>query len=735
MIETEVKKNEALPQTTVGSINDLTPSVEILNRLGEFLKNRLEKLKKLRENSGWEKDKADAFESYHMQDKKRALPFPGASNLSSPLSRIGVDASHANVMASLFSNGTNMIIKPIVTNKDFSNTADKAAKYMTYVMNQEADSYMVFDDADKKAQMYGVGYIEPTYVKEQVWETVDVKETVQVPTMDPMTQQFYLKEEVRTKKEKKKKTIFDGIKIQSIPVESIYKNPFTTSLEQAVKEDVVFKVFQTSFADIKDRTRKDGDAPSYYIKSQVSKIEPLIVDKMVASLSTLEQSRAKMDGFYLDMLSQDQPVDLAEGHCWYDIDGDGIREEITATFNPDSGVVIRVSLSPCRIVELLPRPIDGRGYGEGIPRICRRFDEEWENFHNTRANSGQWENTPFFFYRAGGRLNPSQITLKPGHGYPIDDPREVNFPQTQRTGSSFFQEEGLIINYFERILSMDENMQGVASSRAQTATETIRVSSKASVRFANPFNRTVTAINKLLQHIWELNQDCAPSSKEFYIVGEGGNQMFDQMNKYDFSSKLKFTIEVSSIFDQQLMRDTMLLAYRMYIVNPLVQQHPEILWDLSQKTLKTLNVDVSLPKPDQAKTLSPFEEHEMFQKGEDPEPQVGEDADHHLKVHMAMINNEEIREWDKEAIQRLILHIDKTKILKSTLESANLNKSGMFTGNPMMAQPGMTANKNPTQMFNTMKVGESSKSAMKNNQNGGQNAQENLDKTFGSPIS
>lgn len=738
MIETEVKKSEALPSFEVGSRNDLTPSEDVLRRLGEYLVMRFRKLKTFRTNCGWEKEKADALLSYHMEPKTRTLPFPGASNLSSPLSRIGVDSFHSNVMGSLFATGNRLIVKPVIISKDFANTAQKAADYMTFVMNNEADSYVVIDDADKKANLFGNGYLEPSYVKEEIWETVEISETTEVPTVDPITREVTFKEETKKVTKKKKRTDFDGIKIQSLPVESIYKSPFIGTIKQAVKEDVVFKVFNQSFSDIKDRSKKQPDRPSFYIDSQVKKIEPVVVDKIRKSLSDLDNARAQVDGFFLDMLSQEEQVDLAEAHLWYDIDGDGIKEEISAVFHQELGHVIRVTLSKCRIVEIVPRPMDGRGYGEGIPRICRELDMEWENFHNTRANAGQWENTTFGFYRAGGRLNPQTITIRPGHFYPVDDPREISFPNIPRVGQSFFQEEGLILNYFERIFALDENIQGVSSQKAQTATETMRVSSKASVRFANPFNRIVTSINELLQHVWELNADCAPPMKEFYVVGEDGTQIFDKMSKYDFSSKLKFSVEVSSIFDQQMIRDTMLLTYRLFITNPVAMQHPEVLYRLSQQTLDSMNVNLKMPKPPQANTLSPFEEHEMFKHGEDAEPEPGEDTKYHYKVHMGQLNDPTIKDWDTDAVKRLVLHIDKTKILEQTLQSANLNQSGMFTGNPMPSQPGMTASRNPAQMFNTTRIGESGKSAtqnLKNGQGGQPNVEQDQNNIFGNTIS
>lgn len=735
--ELDVKKQESLPPQDIGSINDLTPSPETLYSLGEYLKKRFQEIRNFRERSDWEVEKAKAFKSYHMHPKQRELPFPGAANMSSPFSRIGVDSFHANVMASMFSDGNRMTVSPVIIQKDYASTARKASDYMTYVLNHEADIYNVLDDADKKAQMYGVGYLEPHYIKEEIWETVEVTKKTKVPVQDSFTGEITYKDKTDKKTERRKRTVFDGTKIDSIPVESIYTTPFLKDLEQAVREDAVFKLFISNWGDIREKSKKREGKTPFYIESQVQRIRPFIVEKAVKVMSELEQARAKQDGSYMDMYCQKEQVEMAQGYLWYDIDNDGTKEEISAVFHPVSGAVVRVSLTPCRIVDIVPRPIDGRREGEGIPKVCEHLDSEWEVLHNTRCNAGMWENMPFGFYRAGGSFNPKQITLRPLHMYPVTDPREVVFPQTQRVGSSYFQEEANLFNIFERILALDENFQGVSSRRSRSATETLNVSQRSSIRFGNPFNRIVNQVNKLLDHIWDLNRECAPEDKEYFVAGTDGAPIFQKMDRYSLNANLKFAVSVNSVFDQQNSRDTMLMAYRLFVVNPIVQQHPEVIWDLSQKTLDELGVNVDLPKPPQANTLTPFEEHELFQKGESPEPGVGEDVEHHLKTHMLQMNSEDIKNWEPEAVQRLVLHISKTQILKQTLDSANLNKSGMFNGQGMAPQPSVTSNRNPTQMFNTMKVGESGKSQAQNlrNGNGPTNAEATINSVLNQPIS
>lgn len=739
MREIEVLKQESLPPLEVGGSNDLNPSEFTLSKLGDHLQDRLKKLKTLFENSDFQKEKQDAFNVYHLRPRPRPLPFIGAANFTCPLPRIGVDSFHANVMASLFASGNQMSVQPSLINKEMASTAKKASQYMAYVMNHECDSYLVFDDSDRKSHMFGVSYLEPYYEKEEIWETVEVKETKSVPIIDQQTQEVRLQEKTTVKKEKKKKTVFDGTKIRSLPIDSIFRSPFL-SFEEALRSDCVIKIFPMKYSDMKDRTKTGDDRPSFYKRDQVAKISKSIVEKTVRIPNDLEQARADLDGFWIDQVQDDEMVEMAEGYLWYDIDNDEIKEQVRVTFHPVTGAIVRVALSKCRIVDFDPRPVDGRGYGEGIPHILERLSDEWENYHNTRSNAGQWENTTFGFYRAGGRFNPQQITIQPGHFYPVDDPREVSFAQVPRTGNSYFQEEMLIQSYFEKLLALDENFQGVPGRRRQTATETMSASSKASIRFGNPFNRIVTQVNKLLVHIWDLNRECAPDDKEFYVLGEDGSPMFDKMSRNDFSDKFKFEIKVESVFDKQMARDTWMLAYRLLLPNPMIQQHPEKIYELTQKTLDSLNLDIDLPKPIQAKTTSPYEKIEIIKNGGDVEPELGEDMDHNLKVIERQLKADDLPDWDDEAIKKLIILRDKIMLTKKTLEMSQLNQSGQFTGNPPGKQPPVTSNRNPSQMFNTMKVGEgqnSAKANLKNGQKGQPNAQpnqapqENMDQVTG----
>jgi hypothetical protein len=714
----EILKAELEPEYALDT-DILKITAARMDTLGSDLKDRFDSLTKDQEVSALIEDWAEDLAAYHLLEPKRELPYEGAPNLRCVLTRIGVDASHANRMYAFCGQENYVKVEPDYISRDFVNVADKGAQYLTYQLRYEADFYTALDDADRKADMYGIGYLEPRYCRKVSYDTIKKTEMVEQQVIDPLTGQVTTEQKPRTKTVREERVVFDGIKIDSLPVENVVVSPYFRSIEEAVENDVVFKKCPKKFRAIKAGTQ--GDSP-LYIKSQVDKLETACRGRILDRFSKLEQERRRLDKFDITRQTDDEVVNLVEAYLWEDVDGDGKPEEIKAVFDSESGTIIRVSLSKCRIVELRPRPVDERFHGESIRRASDPILKEWESIHNGRVIKNDWSNNTFFFYQAGGRFNPQETQLKPATGYPVDNPNSVYFPQISGPGPSGYQEESLLMNYWERIIGISENMQSVGGSKDTTATENINLNQKASIRQSNQVSRVSMALEKLLSHMWDLNRECAPATKEYFVVGLGkGGRTFDKMAREDYASQVKFKLQISTIFDQQLQRDTWLMAFRMFRQDPLVMNHPAAAYELFKNTLRGMNITLDIPKPPQAEALSPSEEHELMRKGEQPEPVPGEDYDEHLRRHTSWMKTEEFDKWSPEEKQALAEHIDKTKILKQTLESANLNKSGIFEGMPGGQQPqmpGMTASKNPSQQMNNMRIGETSKSAMQNLQNG-----------------
>ena len=718
----DIKSIESLPEYRSDS-SLIDGHSEKIRELGEKAASRLKDLKAMRQRSEWESDKELDFKSYHLMSPEKQLPYAGYPNIACPLPRIGADTFHANVMFTFGGQNGRFNVMPDFLSRSHMDVAERAAKYMTYVLNYESDAFEALDKADMDAQKYGVGYLETYYAKECEWETRVVETEETVPEINELTGEVTAKKVKRRKKERVKKTKFDGIKVKRIAPECIYASPFFEEIEDAIKSDYLFKVQNYRYAQIEQMSKQgDKDIPPFFSPEAVKKLKDFECSQ---AISRFEQAKQQWDGNAVEHEVNKQEIQLAECHFMADINGDGLTEKVTLIIEVESGIVLRATFGACRIVKLCPRPVDGRWEGESVRKASQAYITEWEAIHNARVAKGQWANLPFFFYRAGGRFNPQTLTLMPGRGYPVDDPQSVQFPQLPSVDMSYFQEEKLILDYFERTLALGEAIQGVVSGGDTTATESIHAQQKAGIRLATPINRLARALDELTGHIWELQKQCGPEVKEFKVAGVGnGVPVFEKMSNTDYDVMVSFKIYMATLFDVQMLRDTALLNYRTFISNPIVMSNPAAFYELTKNTMKAVGLEINIPKPEQANVRSPFLEHDMILAGQDLEPVLGEDTTEHLTAHDSFMRSEEFQAWPADRQQALAMHVDKTRVQQRLLAAANLNQSGIYEGaGPMNAGgPAMTATRNPSQTFNNMKVGESGKSQQQNVQNGQANA-------------
>lgn len=715
----EIQSVENNPEQFADSAT-IKVSDDKLRELATKAKARLDDLKSQRIQSKWEEERLKDFDAYHLVPPKKPLPYAGYPNLACPLPRIGVDTFHANVLFTFGGQEGVFQVLPDFLSRSHMDVAKRAADFMTYVLNYEAGLYPALDKADMDAEKYDSGYIKARYVIETAYETRIVSSETVVPDINAETKEVRRKTITKKKKERVKKTIFDGVRYERIDPTMIFASPLIEEVEDAVKKDFLFEVGNYNMRFLNENAiAPEAGQDAYFSKSKVDEIK---AGRRTEIVSRLERNKQSYDGFQVDREIELSPVELAEAHFMEDINDDGIAEKVALVFDAASGVPLRLSYATCRIVKLNPRPVDGRWQGESIRKASSAIVLEWEAIHNQRVAKGQWSNLPFFFYKAGGRFNPQTLTIMPGKGYPLDDPGSVIFPQPPPPDMSYYNEEKMLLDYFDRILALGDVIQGVQGGRDNTATNTIQSAQRAGIRLSTPLNRIRISLEKLLAHTWDLYRQCAPEVKEFRVAGVGdGTPIFNKMTTSDYATQQSFKLNMATMYDVQILRDSALLNYRTFIGNPMIMNNPAAFYQLTQDTMDSVGLKIKLPLPDQAKAKSPFEVIDLIQEGQKVEPTVGIDPDEHLTALMAYMQSDEFDDWDTKSRAALMLYYDKVQILKQTLAAGNLNQSGVFEGMNGMAAPAtpsFTANRNPTQKFNTLRVGNSPASQRQNLRNG-----------------
>jgi hypothetical protein len=715
--ELNIKQIESMPEY-IADAAAVKLSAERRKEIGAKCKARLDQLKQDRKNANWEAEKQKDFDAYHLVAPKKALPYKGYPNLACPFPRIGTDTFHANVMFTFGGQTGKFHVLPDYMSKSHMDSAKRAADYMSYVLNYEADLYNTLDKADYDAQKYGNGYIKAQYVKEYAYETITTTEEESVPDINEVTGEVTPKVVKRRKTKREKRCIFDGTRTMRVSPECIFVSPFFEEIEDAINKDYFFEVepYTVRYLTELSKAQNKGEEP-FLNPDAVKEVKDV---QRALLVSNLERNKQQYDGYMVDAQVELLPIELAEAHFKEDVNDDGFAEKVAVVFETSTGTVLRVSYAECRVVPVTPRPVDGRWDGESIRKVAEPVCLEWEAIHNSRVAKGQWANTPFGFYTAGGRFNPQTLTIMPGKMYPVNDAHGVNFPAPPPPDPSYFNEEQLLQGYLDRLLAMGDSIQGVQGGGEASATSTIQSQQRAGIRLSNPINRIARSLGKLMDHIWDLNRQCAPRIKEYRIVGIGdGVPVFSKITSQDYANKVSFKIQMATMFDVQMVRDTALLNYKTFISNPMFMNNPASFYSLTKETMDAVGLHIDLPKPPQAKVISPFAEIDLIREGETVEPVVGEDPDEHLKAYKEFMKTEDYENWPDNAKLRLQELYDKTQMLKQTLEASNLNQSGMFEGMPgggaaLPPQAGMTSTRNPTQAFNTTRMTDSPKSKSDN---------------------
>lgn len=654
---------------------------------------------------------ADNQNRYEATFAKVTGPWPGSSDIRPPLSRVVSDTLQAIYMNSLFGNRSKVRAYPL--GADDAPKAAKNEKYMKYVLDQEVGFY---DLADKFTTDFlgptGNAFLEPRYVVDQEDREEEVVELIPSNPDDPSSP----KQEVK-RMDTYTETVFDGSRVDIIPSEHIYAGPAWENALEAAERDILIKVMPQSLEEI--RRKAKGVNPKYH---NVEKLEMLSGDKNPSLLTLAKQN---VDNITKDLKGR-VVIRNAEVYLWWKIKGDK-EERVIVTMDIESGVIFRVIKGRCRIVHLKAYPVRGRFWGRSPLSIVKPLQKHLDAIVNQRVDAATLGNLPIMFYRAGGTFNPQIHSLIPAHGYPVENPGDVAWAPAPHVDSSLYNEEGKVWEYIERLFGLNENQQGIQNRSSTTATEAIEISKRSSVKFGAPFQRIVHQLNPLLKHIHDLNYEFCPSEKTFRILGRDGIPVFAKYTREDSKARLNYAFEIETIYDEQLARDTWMLAFRMWRSDPQIMMNRAYLYRLTRDAMEAVIGDSTayLPVPEEAKLPSAEEAIQLLLSGEIMEPKPGIDPENYLRVFAAFIDAEEFRSFRNDQQHAIFAFFAKVKFMKEVFDKFNLNHSGQFEG--MMNQiaggmPSVTSDKNPSQAFNKLKVGETGNSAMENNKNGAKGA-------------
>ena len=218
----------------------------------------------------------------------------------------------------------------------------------------------------------------------------------------------------------------------------------------------------------------------------------------------------------------------------YDIDGDGVNEDVIWWVIKEEKMLLRAR----ELTQVFPanpprRPfaegqfleVRGRRSGIGLPEMMEGLHDLQDQIVNQTIDNGTITNAPFFFYRASGTMRPEVISMSPGEGYPIADPKnDVHFPVLPQQGMNFGFNMIQVLNQMEEKLTTVGDLQlGRVPQGKASALRTVRgmqtIMQQGDARPERILRRFFMCLTEVYAQMHELNQAFLPKGKQYRVAG------------------------------------------------------------------------------------------------------------------------------------------------------------------------------------------------------------------------
>ena len=591
----------------------------------------------------WMEDKREGLAMYWGVRAPKDFPWKNCANLHVPLTRTICDTLHSNLIGSLD------LIKPVsvmAVGPEDVPKARKAEKLLNWQFSTQVDYVDLTDRLVQTMLQFGAAPVKVRYCVER----------------------------------RDGKKVFDGLKVEVLMPERFLVPP--DALNGNVQDmDYVIHEMPMSRSDL--IKRKNAGAYPDLTDEDVKKAGDAVTKAETLENTALENLRSFYSGVDAQQSTAPQRSygTMVEWCGSFDYDDDGVDEPVmvSAIKELDFKVIRAVKLEGPRPFVLVNfSDIAGRAFGESVPDLLLRINQELNTIHNQRVDAVTVTNIPFFFFDPTAGFNPDALQLVPGMGVPVNGSpsQAVYFPSLNTSRPEMYREEENLFLYAERMLGAGSNVQGIMQTKRITATEISSIDRRAGIRFLTIFNRLRRGIRDIFRLALALDRKHMPAEIQVRVTGiELSAPLFETISSDDIEGQLDAIVNGNSIVDDQAEKQEMLQAYNMGMMNPLIARDEVAVYELTRDLFVKLGVkrvDSYLKRPVDELPKSPEEEHNLILQEEEVEPNLGENVEDHLNKHAAMINSENFKLFSRKAQLILVKHYQSTLKMKEQVERLQL---------------------------------------------------------------
>jgi len=471
--------------------------------------------------------------------------FDGAHDVHVPMAYANIKAMHARIYAAVMDISPRFSLKPRTKIPEVQK--EDKEELLNWVINDYSNMQQGWDSvidedimnftADGKA-------ITKQYWLRDVRKFVDVEETVRRP-MELDEDGYPIIDEKEVEKEE---VIWDCPIIETVKLEDFWiigkrlwdvdKADLVDHMQDYTKSDMI-KASRLGFfhkATVDELIKQEPSMPTGQVPTMYS-----------TELQQLEDHITGINKF--NSRAGIATYKIHECYLRYDIDEDGIDEELVVWQDENSKKILRITYlervgpggkRPFTIKLFTP---DGKGLGE----LLYGLNNEIDYIHNQRLDYGTLQNLPAFTYRAASGLQPTNLKLNPGMGIPLDDPNgDINVLRWNGGTAYGFQEEASVTRYAENTSGITGFVMGQVNQQGATRTAT------GTAALVNELNANIDIHIKRYQRGFKRNlyildlqcQDLLPLGTVIRVAGMDGKDIYKRFTDREalrFSADFELT--------------------------------------------------------------------------------------------------------------------------------------------------------------------------------------------------
>lgn len=531
----------------------------------------------------WKTDRQDDKKRLEMQIGKADpdFPWPNSSDVRLPSVRIATGATRARFLASVF--GVPQITEVDAVGADDLNNVAVTEQFIEFmVTDPQVGLYEKIDDLSEPVVALGdyaahvhwrretrfmreekAFYADPqdpeTPLTDSVGEPIefgDVPAAVlaltekfgeraqQIPSL-PRIEQMVEGEQV----------VFEGADVDVFDTEDLILPPDAKSVQQA--DHITHRVWMT----VDQITRKRTSGAFNTLTAQDLKAIKASEDRVsVDSGAANSENRAEKTDTEMEGTISEIARNKRENFNWFgkwDIDKDGLEEEVIFTVHGKTGILMRVALlddvyphgkRPFIIVTHDKRA--GRPFGRGLARTLAALDDSMNTAVNQFFDRGTAINAVMGSYEPGEGVPDETVKMFPGKWIPAAKGSLTPIQLADYT-AIFIQFLGFIKVYIEQLTGVNDSTVGrLGEQSRRTATEISQVLGEGNVGFGMKSQRFQAGIGEIILQMFQLYQAFMPDGFELKVnpkLASAGNlqsgmQPMFRLNREDIRGQFQIRL-------------------------------------------------------------------------------------------------------------------------------------------------------------------------------------------------